>query len=287
MKKSLFIVLYITLASVLAHAQTVYTGVNTKTPGSTLDVNGSLAAAYLSVTASTYNAGEGDCSIKWTGTADGTITLPASTAGPDRSGRLYFLKNASLNFVLTVKGNGSELIDNSNTLVLDPGEALLMVKTDNNAATGSTYMVLQVSKTQTTYAYSMSGTSVTTVTQGQQGKLDLQTVDSSTNGGADFNTTTNNWTCPQSGWYSLSASTQSSAAAGAHASLILRKNTTGALAQLYFFIPGGGSLINSGYVSKVAKLAQGDQISIIVLPCLGCGTATYRFQGCQLDVTRL
>lgn len=289
MKKLLFIVLFTTLHSILTHAQTGYTGVNTKTPGSTLDVNGSFAAAYVPVTANTYTASETDCSIKWTGTADGTITLPASTTGADRSGRMYFLKNASVSFVLTVKGNGSELIDNSNTVIINPGESLLLVKTDNNAATGGTYMVLQISKTQTTYAYSISSpaSSITTVNQGQQGKLDLQTVDSSTNGGVDFNTATNSWTCPQSGWYSLTASTQANAGAASHSSLILRKNTTGALISLYFYIPGGALLINSGSVSKVVKLAQGDQISVIVLPCNGCGPTAYRYQGAQLDVTRL
>lgn len=290
MKKLLFIVLFTTLNSMTAFAQTGSVGINTQVPGSTLDVNGSFAAAYASVTANTYTASENDFSIKWGGTADGTITLPVSTAGQDRSGRIYFLKNTSASFLLTVKGSGSELIDNSNTVVIDPGEALLLVKTDNNTATASTYMVLQISKTQESYTYSL----VAPALQNIPGvglppvKLDFTAVDYSPNGGVDFNLTTDIWTCPQTGWYSIEAIAQgtSQEAAATHTSLQIVKNGT-VSAFRYFFTPGNSQgLINSGSVSKVLKFAKGDQLNITSVACFGCSTGT-RMTNKQLNITRL
>lgn len=289
MKKLLFIVLFTTLNSMTAFAQTGSVGINTQVPGSTLDVNGSFAAAYASVTANTYTASENDFSIKWGGTADGTITLPVSTAGQDRSGRIYFLKNTSAGFLLTVKGSGSELIDNSNTVVIDPGEALLLVKTDNNTATASTYMVLQISKTQESYTYSLVAPALQNVPSGTAPtKLDFTAVDYSPNGGVDFNLTTDIWTCPQTGWYTIEGIAQgtSQEAAATHTALMIVKN--GAVSAFrIFFTPGNAQgLVNSGSVSKVLKLIQGDQLNISGQPCNGCSTGT-RVTNKQFNITRL
>lgn len=86
-------------------------GINTKTPGSTLTVNGSLASDYKIVTSDT-TLGIMDYYVAYNGSVAGTITLPAAAAvgAGNFKGRIYQIKNTS-NAVLTVKANGSELID--------------------------------------------------------------------------------------------------------------------------------------------------------------------------------
>src|SRR5918911_504407 len=115
--KRIFTCLLSAISISMIHAQSGNTGIGTATPGSKLTVNGSFAAAYTSITATTYAAGENDFYMVWNGTAAGTINLPASTSGPDRTGRLYFFKNTSDTYTLTIDANGTEIIDNAPTVV--------------------------------------------------------------------------------------------------------------------------------------------------------------------------
>lgn len=88
------------------------TGINTKDPGSNLTVNGSFAANYKIVTAST-TLGITDNFVAYNGSADGTITLPVAISGTGNfKGRTYNIKNTG-NAVLTVRPSGSEQIDGS------------------------------------------------------------------------------------------------------------------------------------------------------------------------------
>ena len=93
----------------IASAQSV--GVNMDKPGSTLDVNGSLAAKYTAVTAATYAMTSADFHISYNGTANATFTLPAAIAGEGNfKGRMYTIKNNTA-FTITVNPAASETIN--------------------------------------------------------------------------------------------------------------------------------------------------------------------------------
>lgn len=81
-------------------------GIGTATPGTTLQVNGSVAANLVSTSKSAYTM-KSTCYAVLANAASSTVTLPkAKTA----KGMIVFVKNVSSGTV-TVKGNGSDSID--------------------------------------------------------------------------------------------------------------------------------------------------------------------------------
>jgi len=274
------------LGSERIFAQTGNTGIGTSTPGSKLTVNGSFAGAYTQVTATTYTAGENDFYIVWNGTAAGTITLPASTSGADRTGRLYYLKNTTATYTLTLDAAGTELIDAAQTVLLQPGESALLVKTNVNTATGATWEVVQIAKTQSPY-YLVAAGGAQTYADGSNGPSSFTGLEYSTNGGVDFNTSTGVWTCPQTGTYKIQVEGQGTptvAGTQSHAGFDIRKNTSTRLTLQYFLIYSG--LINSGSVTAIANLVAGDQISVYVSMCSSCGTGMSSTRR-RLEISRL
>ena len=102
--------LFLTCSSL--YAQSGNTGIGTYTPGSTLTVNGSFAATYKNVTATTYSLLASDYYLAWNGGSSGTVTLPAAVSGSGNFiGRVYHIKNTSTSSGLTITANGSELMD--------------------------------------------------------------------------------------------------------------------------------------------------------------------------------
>ena len=93
-------------------------GINTFIPGSTLEINGSLAAQYRLVTTN-YNMSITDYYVAYNGSSAGTITLPAAIAAYPAAGhikgRVYYIKNTGTSTV-SVFANGSEMIDNQTGL---------------------------------------------------------------------------------------------------------------------------------------------------------------------------
>jgi hypothetical protein len=285
MKKLITIILLLMISIGIIHAQTGNIGFGTSTPGSKLTVNGSFAAAYTSITATTYTAGENDFYIVWNGTAAGTITLPASSSGPNRTGRLYFFKNTSGTYTLTLDAAGTELIDNAQTVLLQPGETGLLVKTNVNTASGATYEVVQVSKAQPGYTLVVAG-GAQTFPDGTFNKSNFTAVEYSTNGGADFNLATSVWTCPQTGVYKIHVEGQGNTTVvgnHSHAGLFILKNG-GNITGQYFFISSGPA--NSGSVTAIANLVAGDQITVSVAMCSGCGTGMSSTRR-RLEIVRL
>ena len=69
------------LASSIAFAQTGNVGINTPNPGSTMDINGSLAAKYNSVTGTLYNLSATDFHVSYNWTGNATFNLPAAISG--------------------------------------------------------------------------------------------------------------------------------------------------------------------------------------------------------------
>jgi hypothetical protein len=269
----------------ILHAQTGNVGIGTSTPGSKLTVNGSFAAAYTSITATTYTAEENDFYIVWNGTAAGTITLPASGSGPNRTGRLYFFKNTSDTYTLTLDAAGTELIDNAQTVLLQPGETGLLVKTNINTASGATYEVVQISKAQSSYSLAVAG-GAQTFPDGTFNRSNFTAIEYSTNGGSDFNLGTSVWTCPQTGTYRLYVEGQGSPTVignQSHAGFFILKNGANLTGQ-YFLISTGP--LNSGSVTAIAKLVAGDQITVSVALCSGCGTGMSSTRR-RLEIVRL
>lgn len=145
MKNLVFTLLASTVVVTSSHAQL---GVGTTSPNSMLDVRGSFAANYRTVTGTTTIAST-DNTVVFTGTSAATLTLPTAI-GID--GRVYWIKNASTTSptpTLTISTTSSQTIDgNPNWAMDEPNESIRVV------SDGSNWYVLNqdvpVAKTSTT-----------------------------------------------------------------------------------------------------------------------------------------
>lgn len=119
-------------------------GINTTTPGSTLDVRGSFATPYKNVSANAYALSDTDQYLDYRGTAAATWTLPAANTLQNFNGRIYEIRNGS-QFDITLTPNGSELIDvskdsNNQASFTIPAGSYTTIKS-TGSATGSTWAV--------------------------------------------------------------------------------------------------------------------------------------------------
>ncbi|WP_419870415.1 hypothetical protein [Chryseobacterium sp. CT-SW4] len=86
-------------------------GIGTPNPGSTLDVRGSYATPYKSITAATYTFLSTDQYLDFRGTAASTWTLPPAQAVPGNfAGRIYEIRNGGTADI-TILPSGTETID--------------------------------------------------------------------------------------------------------------------------------------------------------------------------------
>lgn len=93
-----------------------FMGLDVATPLSKLDVDGSVGFAIKTVTAN-YTVTDHDCAVDGDATS-GNITITLLAAANCTRRMKYFKKLDSSSNTVTVKANGSELIDGSNTIVL-------------------------------------------------------------------------------------------------------------------------------------------------------------------------
>lgn len=115
--------------SIITFAQTGNVGVNTTTPGSTLDVRGSFAAQYTAVTAAAYAMSATDFFVAYNGTADAAFTLPAAMSGTGNfKGRMYTVKN-NTSFTVTVSPAGAETINGNTSVSIGAGQSAQFVNT--------------------------------------------------------------------------------------------------------------------------------------------------------------
>ncbi len=111
MRKSILIFL---LGSLFINAQV---GINTKTPNSTLAVNGSMGADYKQITAASYTLTATDHYVTYNGTTNTTFTLPAVGSGASSfTGRIYKIKNISTS-AITIQASGGNTLRIDNTPV--------------------------------------------------------------------------------------------------------------------------------------------------------------------------
>ena len=138
------------------YAQTGNTGVGTTTPGSKLTVNGSFAATYKNITATTYTLLASDYYLAWNGSSAGAVTLPAAISGSGNfSGRIYHIKNTSTSSSLTIAANGSELMDDQSgpgvaSITLPAGYYGMFIS--KGTASGVTWEVAIVGSSVTAFA---------------------------------------------------------------------------------------------------------------------------------------
>jgi hypothetical protein len=110
--------LFIALSLVCCCCINAQVGIGTVTPNSTLDIRGSVAAAYRSFTANT-TALITDNQLVFTGSVAATLTLPAAAGN---AGRKYMVKNASTTLptpLITVMPAAVETIDGIASWILD------------------------------------------------------------------------------------------------------------------------------------------------------------------------
>lgn len=125
------------LSSSIAFSQAGNVGINTVNPGSTIDINGSVAAKYNAVTSTSYNLSATDFHVSYNGTADASFNLPAAISGNGNfKGRLYTIKN-NTNFTITVNPAGSETINGNATVSVPANQSIQLINTGLTGASST------------------------------------------------------------------------------------------------------------------------------------------------------
>lgn len=287
-----------TNAQYVAQDKTV--GVNTALPGSTIQVKGSIAGEYTNITANTYTLLDTDYYINWSGTADGTFTLPTSSATIDKTGRLYYITNKTDGFNLTINTSAGELIDDKSTITLLPFQSALIVKTSLNATSGITYRLVSVTRANLAYILSVSSTTSTPYTQGTTGILGFTSNDLNTNTG-DIVLATGLWTCPASGIYRIEIQEtgrlpNTATNVSAHRPISINKNyndggvtPTGSIGDQFYMITvlGTNLLQTAGATATVTvPMKKGQTIQPTGLFFFNCGVATMNSLSRKMIITR-
>ena len=114
-------------------------GVNTSTPASTIDIQGSMGLKLTTITSATTL--DQTHNVVLCNTGSYTVTLPAAA---DNTGKVYYLKNIDAEGDdITIDGNSSETIDGSTTYLLDPYKHAVRIISD-----GSNWHVIEESGTK-------------------------------------------------------------------------------------------------------------------------------------------
>lgn len=136
-------------------------GINTTTPSSTLDINGSIEGNFREITG-TYTVTGTDYHISFSGTSDAVLNLPTKSlidkSSGDFRGRKYFIKNNSGSNTLTITASFGQIIrfggskSDANTYILKPGNFALITASGANgwdmdliASTSNTNWILNYS----------------------------------------------------------------------------------------------------------------------------------------------
>ncbi|WP_213278872.1 tail fiber domain-containing protein [Chryseobacterium indologenes] len=121
--------LFFILSSTVLYSQAGNIGINTTAPGSSLTVNGSLAAKYNAITSAAYTMTSSDFHISYNGTANAVFTLPTAISGDGNfKGRMYTIKNNTA-FTITVNPAATETINGNASATIGPNQSLQLIST--------------------------------------------------------------------------------------------------------------------------------------------------------------
>ncbi|MBK1896174.1 hypothetical protein [Chryseobacterium paridis] len=204
------------LVSAITFAQTGNVGINTVTPGSTIDINGSVAASYKTVNTASYNLTSTDFHVSYNGTSNAIFSLPSAINGVGNfKGRIYTIKN-NTNFTITINPAAPEMI-NGNTSVLITANQSIQVINTGLTGTASTWEIITANNTTTaSNGLNMSGTDIKL-----GGTLSQDT---------DIATTGNNLSVTGTGKVLLGTTTVPAGAAGAK--IVIDNGTTNGALQI-------------------------------------------------------
>jgi hypothetical protein len=149
--------------SSIVFSQTGNVGINTPNPGSTIDINGSLAANYTAINTASYNLTATDFHVSYNGTANAVFNLPAAINGVGNfKGRLYTIKN-NTNFTITVNSAAPETINGNASISIPANQSAQLINTGLTGAS-STWEIVSEGSSASNYTasngLSISGTDV-------------------------------------------------------------------------------------------------------------------------------
>ncbi|MDQ0065054.1 hypothetical protein [Chryseobacterium lathyri] len=135
-------------ASSFVFSQAGNIGINTPNPGSTIDINGSLAANYIAINTAAYNLNSADFHVSYNGTANAVFNLPAAISGVGNfKGRMYTIKN-NTNFTITVNSAAPETINGSASITVPANQSAQLINTGLTGA-NSTWEVVSMGSSST------------------------------------------------------------------------------------------------------------------------------------------
>ncbi|KMQ59690.1 hypothetical protein ACM40_16330 [Chryseobacterium sp. BLS98] len=148
------------LASTFVFSQAGNVGINTANPGSTIDINGSVAANYTAINTASYNLNSSDFHVSYNGTSNAVFNLPTAISGMGNfKGRMYTIKN-NTNFTLTVNPAAPETINGSANITIPANQSLQLINTGLTGA-ASTWEITTADTTITaSNGLNVSGTNV-------------------------------------------------------------------------------------------------------------------------------
>ncbi|MET3539105.1 hypothetical protein [Chryseobacterium limigenitum] len=133
-------------SSCIAFSQVGNVGINTPNPGSTMDINGSVAANYGTVNTTPYNLTSTNFYVSYSGTSNAIFNLPAAISGVGNfKGRMYTVKN-NTNFTITVNSTAPETINGNTSVSVPANQSVQLINTGLTGA-NSTWEALTSSTT--------------------------------------------------------------------------------------------------------------------------------------------
>lgn len=131
-------------------------GVNTITPKSSLEVNGSLSKKVTTITANTTLDTSYNVVICDNGASAITVTLPTASG---ILGRLYTIKKGTSTSDITIDGNASETIDGATTIIMSDQMDAITIFSDGTNWRTTTYKVAPYPMGEIRY-FSTTGTRI-------------------------------------------------------------------------------------------------------------------------------
>jgi len=260
-------------------------GIGTTAPKSTLEVNGSFGANYLSVTTATYTLLATDFYVTFKGTAAGTLTLPS---GLNTKGRLYTVKNGTAAQTLTLNTTNSETIDGSTSVSIPAGQSVQVV-TSGATSGAATYEIVDFSSASS--AGSAAGVTASNGLTATNGNVKLGgTLTGNTEIATGTAVGSNNLTITGNGYFGLGIYPGTTPSSKFQ---IITDASTGGGEDDYLFDDYGSSAASlsnhillrtsRGTIASPTPSVNGDPLGgITFAPRIGTGTGSLTYSGSEI-----